>query len=142
MVRQEKEKAEIQYTKIIQQGRDEAEAMLQKRLKDEVAKAEVIFQEKVTMGKAEAERIFLEQKEIGEAEGEKMCREMIDVACQNVTEGSASDDFCLEFFFFTDTDFRRLKRQPESIYGSFYDTVFFFTCHMTINRYDISTFTP
>ena len=56
-----------------------------------------------------------------------MCTEMITVACQNVTLGSASDDFCEEFFFFTapldDEDFRRLKRQEDHLYGSFYKKV-------------------
>ena len=59
-------------------------------------------------------------------EGEKMCTEMITVACQNVTVGSESDDFCEEFFFFTtalDDERLRLKRQNHHLYGSFYDKV-------------------
>ena len=50
---------------------------------------------------------------------------MIELACQNVTEGTDSDDFCLDFFFFTDEadEKRRLKRQKEHLYGSFYSKV-------------------
>ena len=38
----------------------------------------------------------------GRVEGEGTCGEMIALACKNVTEGTASDDFCLDFCFFSD----------------------------------------
>jgi len=48
---------------------------------------------------------------------------MINVACQNATEGTDSFDFCEEFFFFTDDlgEDRRRKRQNDRLYGSFYN---------------------
>ena len=77
------------------------------------------------MGRADAEKQFQEAVEEGREEGEKMCTEMITVACQNVTEFSTSDDFCEEFFFFTTAidDVKRLKRQNNHLYGSFYQKV-------------------
>lgn len=46
--------------------------------------------------------------------GEEQCTDMINMACQNVIEGSESEEFCEEFFFFTtelsDEELRRRKR--------------------------------
>ena len=95
----------------------------QERVAEERAKAEVVFQERVDEEKAKAEKLFNERVAEGRIEGEKMCTEMITVACQNVTIGSASDDFCEEFFFFTDPLDKRLKRQNDHLYGSFYQKV-------------------
>ena len=85
-----------------------------------------MFNYRVAEGRAEAEKQFKEASLKGQDEGEKMCTEMITVACQNVTLGSDSDEFCEEFFFFTteiDDQGRRLKRQNHHLYGSFYETV-------------------
>ena len=50
---------------------------------------------------------------------------MINVACQNSTEGSETADFCEEFFFFTDDfDERRRKRQNSNLYSQFYYSKF------------------
>ena len=102
-------------------------SILQDTVAEERAKAEKVFQETVDSEKAKAEKEFNKRVKEGQIEGEKMCTEMITVACQNVTLGSASDDFCEEFFFFTapldDEDFRRLKRQDDHLYGSFYKKV-------------------
>ena len=95
----------------------------QERVAEERAKAEVVFQERVAEEKAKAEKLFNERVAEGRIEGEKMCTEMITVACQNVTIGSASDEFCEEFFFFTDPLDKRLKRQNDHLYGSFYQKV-------------------
>lgn len=102
-------------------------SILQDTVAEERAKAEKVFQETVDAEKAKAEKEFNKRVKEGQIEGEKMCTEMITVACQNVTLGSASDEFCEEFFFFTapldDEDFRRLKRQDDHLYGSFYKKV-------------------
>jgi len=46
--------------------------------------------------------------------GEEQCTEMINMACQDVVEGSESEEFCEEFFFFTgdlsEEELRRRKR--------------------------------
>ena len=101
--------------------------ILQDTVAEERAKAEKVFQETVDSEKAKAEIEFKKRVTDGQIEGEQMCTEMITVACQNVTLGSASDEFCEEFFFFTapldDEDFRRLKRQDDHLYGSFYKKV-------------------
>ena len=120
--------AERQYQETIDNERAKAEIEFQARVAEEREKAEKVFNERVAEGRAEAERQFQEALRKGQEEGEKMCTEMITVACQNVTLGSESDDFCEEFFFFTDAfdedDLgRRLKRQDHHLYGSFYQFV-------------------
>ena len=46
--------------------------------------------------------------------GEEQCTEMINMACQDVVQGSESEEFCEEFFFFTndlsEEELRRRKR--------------------------------
>jgi len=46
--------------------------------------------------------------------GEEQCTDMINMACQDVVEGSESEEFCEEFFFFTndlsEDELRRRKR--------------------------------
>ena len=54
----------------------------------------MVFQERVAEEKAKAEIEFNKRVAEGREEGEKMCTEMITVACQNVTLGSSSDEFC------------------------------------------------
>ena len=83
-----------------------------------------MLNEEVAAGRAEAEKKLNDRV----AKGEQMCTDMITVVCQNVTLGSESDDFCEEFFFFTDALDddelgRRLKRQDQHLYGSFYQSV-------------------
>lgn len=122
-----RDEAERQYQNRIQEERDKGEKIFQDTVAEERAKAEKVFQETVDSEKAKAEIEFKKRVTDGQIEGEKMCTEMITVACQNVTLGSASDEFCEEFFFFTapldDEDFRRLKRQDDHLYGSFYKKV-------------------
>ena len=99
---------------------------MQETVAEERAKAEKVFQDRVAEERAKAEVEFNKRVAEGRIEGEKMCTEMITVACQNVTLGSASDEFCEEFFFFTapiDDDERRIKRQNDHLYGSFYQKV-------------------
>merc|ERR1712062_73776 len=119
--------AERQYQNRIQEEREKGEKIFQDTVAEERAKAEKVFQDTVDTEKAKAENEFNKRVKEGQIEGEKMCTEMITVACQNVTLGSASDEFCEEFFFFTapldDEDFRRLKRQDNHLYGSFYKKV-------------------
>jgi len=47
-------------------------------------------------------------------QGEEQCTEMINMACQDVVEGTESEEFCEEFFFFTsdlsEDEIRRRKR--------------------------------
>ena len=87
----------------------------------------MLFQEEVAKGRAAAEKEFNERVSAARIDGEKMCAEMIGVACQNVTLGSASDEFCEEFFFFInpldDDEFKRSRRQDDHLYGSFYQRV-------------------
>lgn len=120
-----KEKAEEEYQQTIVDERARAEAIFQKRVAEERAQAEKVFQDRVAKGREEAEKAFREEKSKAEIEGEKRCTEMINIACQNVTVGSESDDFCEEFFFFTGDldDGKRIKRQNHHLYGSFYDKV-------------------
>ena len=75
--------------------------------------------------KAKAEKVFQDTVDAAQVEGEKMCTEMITVACKNSTEFSTSEEFCEEFFFFTTAidDVKRLKRQNNHLYGSFYQKV-------------------
>jgi len=120
--------AERQYQETIDKERAKAEIEFQARVAEEREKAEKVFNDRVAEGRAEAEKQFREASRKGQEEGEKMCTEMITVACQNVTLGSESDDFCEEFFFFTDALDddelgRRLKRQDQHLYGSFYQSV-------------------
>ena len=46
--------------------------------------------------------------------GEEQCTDMINMACQDVVEGTESEEFCEEFFFFTndlsEDEIRRRKR--------------------------------
>jgi hypothetical protein len=46
--------------------------------------------------------------------GKEQCTDMIDMACQDVVEGSESEEFCEEFFFFTndlsEEELQRRKR--------------------------------
>merc|ERR1711892_1250175 len=120
--------AERQYQETIDTERAKAEVEFQARVAEEREKAEKVFDDRVAEGRAEAEKQFKDASLKGQEEGEKMCTEMITVACQNVTLGSESDDFCEEFFFFTtelddDELGRRLKRQDHHLYGSFYQSI-------------------
>ena len=122
-VRAGKEEGERQYQQTIVEERAKAEKILQDTVEAGRAEAEVIFAQEVAKGRAEAERLYSERADEGRVKGEKICSEMINVACQNATEGTDSFDFCEEFFFFTDDlgDERRRKRQNERLYGSFYN---------------------
>ena len=51
-------------------------------------------------------------------EGEQQCTEMINMACQDVVEGTESEDFCEEFFFFTG-DLSDEERRRRKILGHY-----------------------
>ena len=122
-VRAGKEEGERRYQQTILDERAKAEKILKDTVEAGRAEAEVIFAQEVAKGRAEAERLYAERALEGREKGEKICSEMINVACQNATEGTDSFDFCEEFFFFTDDlgDERRRKRQNDRLYGSFYN---------------------
>ena len=86
------------------------------------ANAEEIFNERLEEGRVEAEKQFQIERLKGQEEGEAMCTGMITTACQNVTLGSESDEFCEEFFFFTG-ELDRKKRDGTHLYGTFYDKI-------------------
>ena len=142
-VRAGKEEGERQYQQTILEERAKAEQILKDTVEAGRAEAEVIFAREVAKGREEAERLYAERALEGREKGEKICSEMINVAChvhifylvniwcifminvacQNATEGTDSFDFCEEFFFFTDDlgEDRRRKRQNDRLYGSFYN---------------------
>ena len=142
-VRAGKEEGERQYQQTILEERAKAEKILKDTVEAGRAEAEVIFAREVAKGREEAERLYAERALEGREKGEKICSEMINVACQvhifylvniwcifminvacqNATEGTDSFDFCEEFFFFTDDlgEDRRRKRQNDRLYGSFYN---------------------
>jgi len=72
------------------------------------------FEERGEKIKTEVEQEFRDKGNRLRDEGEDQCTEMINMACEDVIEGSESDDFCQEFFFFTsdlsDEEKRRLRR--------------------------------
>ena len=117
-----KEEAEKQYQQTVDEQRENGEATFQDMVAEQRAEAEKVFQERIEEGRAEAEKQFKEERLKGEREGERTCSEMISTACQNVTFGSDSDEFCEDFFFFTG-DLERKKREGRHLYGSFYDEV-------------------
>ena len=65
-------------------------------------------------GEVEMKRIESELRQRGrelQDRGEEQCTEMINMACGDVIEGTESEEFCEEFFFFTGDLEKRKKRK-------------------------------
>lgn len=59
------------------------------------------FEERGEKERDNIEKEFRDRGERARERGEEQCTDMINMACENVTEGTESEDFCLEFLFFT-----------------------------------------
>jgi len=118
-----KVEAERVYQETIEREREKAEKILTDTVTEKRAEAEVVFAERVAAGREEAEKLYRERAREGELEGERLCTEMITVACQNSTPFTNSEDFCLDFLFFTSDLDERKKREHSHLYGSFYEKV-------------------
>merc|ERR1712128_178341 len=114
--------AEKRYEETIAEERKKGEVIFQDMVNEQKANAEQIFQDRIKEGRAEAEKQFKVEKLKGQEVAEATCTEMISTACQNVTLGTDSDEFCEEFFFFTG-DLERRKREGRHLYAGFYDQV-------------------
>jgi len=97
-----KEEGEAELAKQVAEGRAEAEKTFQARVAEERAQAQELFDREAAREREKADEMFDEMVAQGRVEGEGTCGEMIALACKNVTEGTASDDFCLDFCFFSD----------------------------------------
>ena len=123
LVEEGRVEAEKEYASVIGEEKAKAEGIYNETVAKEREKADKLFNEMVEKGREEAEKQFNDAVAEGREEGEKMCTDMISVACTNVTEGTDSDDFCLDFFFFTsDLDGERRRKRGDSnhLYGDFY----------------------
>jgi len=120
-----KQEGERVFQDTLTEERAKAEQILKDSVLEGREQAEEVFAQEVAKGRAEAERLYAERAAQGTEEGEKICTQMINVACQNSTEGTDTADFCEEFFFFTDDfDERRRKRQNSDLYSKFYYSKF------------------
>lgn len=76
------------------------------------------FEERGEEERKKIEEEFIARGEAVRDKGESKCTEMINMACEDVVEGTESEEFCEEFFFFTAdlTDEERKRRKRLGLY--------------------------
>jgi len=76
------------------------------------------FEDRGAIKMKEIEAEFIERGRKLQQRGEEQCTDMINMACEDVVEGTESEDFCEEFLFFTQ-DLEKRKRRKRLGFSQF-----------------------